>query len=155
MKVGIRVNIKIIAVGNIKEGYINKGIAHFVKKLNAKFSVQTIEISEARLSQNPSENEIEIALNDEGNNILSAITNQNFVVVCDILGKPLTSTVFSRILKRELYQNKKDLTFIIGGSHGLSKTVKKRANLSISFGKMTFPHQLMRLILIEQLSFII
>ncbi len=152
MKVGITLIIRIIAVGNIKEVYLIKGIKHYLAKLVGKINLEIIEIGEERLHRKPSEADIANALSSEGSKIINQLLPNSFILVLDIAGKAISKTVFTRILKRELYQNKRNITFIIGSSHGLSRKVLSKAHQKISFGKMTFPHQLMRLILVEQLS---
>jgi len=128
--------IKIVTVGKLKEKYLKDGIAEYSKRIS-------------RFAAVDSENEK--ILNLEGNRILSKIGDREFVVVLAIEGKTLSSEEFSKQLEQASINGFSTLTFVIGGSLGLSNEVKKRANLSVSFGRLTLPHQLMRLVLVEQI----
>jgi 23S rRNA (pseudouridine1915-N3)-methyltransferase len=132
--------IKIIVVGKLNQKYLNQGIAYYEKQIPSK--VEFIEVSDESTEQG-------IVL--EGERILSKIKDSDFVVALAIKGKIIDSYDFSKLLDQNLTYHQGDLVFIIGGSYGLSEDVLKRANQKISFSQMTFPHQLMRLILIEQI----
>ena len=110
-----------------------------------------IELADEKTPDRASDSENEKILDLEGNRILSKIGDREFVVVLAIEGKTLSSEEFSKQLEQASINGSSTLTFVIGGSLGLSKEVKKRANLSVSFGRLTLPHQLMRLVLIEQI----
>ena len=144
--------INIIAIGNIKEKYIRKGISNNLSILESKFDVKIIEIDEYRLTQNPSNADIQRGLEIEGEKIKKQLDNNSYLIVCDVNGKIISSSTLKKVLVNQLYNYKRSITFIIGGSFGLDESIKRKANLKLSFSKMTFPHQLMRLILIEQLS---
>lgn len=132
--------IKIIVVGKMSHKYLNEGIAYYKKQIPTH-----LEIIEVKDEKN--ENGIQI----EGLQILNKIRESDVVVVLSIEGKMVDSLGFSKLIEEiNLYQQG-DLVFVIGGSYGLSKEVYQRANQQISFSKMTFPHQLMRLILVEQI----
>lgn len=143
--------IKIVTVGKLKEKYLKDGIAEYVKRLSRFASCEMIELADEKTPDNASEAENEKILEIEGNRILSKIGQRDFVVVLAIEGAILTSEEFSKQLEKASINGFSTLTFIIGGSLGLSTKVKKRSNLSISFGRLTFPHQLMKLILVEQI----
>lgn len=143
--------IKIVTVGKLKEKYLKDGIAEYVKRLSRFASCEMIELADEKIPDNASEAENEKILEIEGNRILSKIGQRDFVVVLAIEGAILTSEEFSKQLEKASINGFSTLTFIIGGSLGLSTKVKKRSNLSISFGRLTFPHQLMRLVLVEQI----
>jgi 23S rRNA (pseudouridine1915-N3)-methyltransferase len=132
--------IKIIVVGKLNQKYLNQGIDYYEKQIPSK--VEFIEVSDESTEQG-------IVL--EGERILSKIKDSDFVVALAIKGKIIDSYDFSKLLDQNLTYHQGDLVFIIGGSYGLSEDVLKRANQKISFSQMTFPHQLMRLILIEQI----
>jgi 23S rRNA (pseudouridine1915-N3)-methyltransferase len=146
------VGIKIIAVGNIKESYLREGIQENIKKLSSKFDIDMIEINEYRLGQNPSETEIKKGLEAESEAILNYIDNRSYLIVCDIDGKVISSTSLKKVINNQIYNYKRDVVFVIGSSFGLDDNIKRKANLKLSFSKMTFPHQLMRLLLINHLS---
>ncbi|MFS9151069.1 23S rRNA (pseudouridine(1915)-N(3))-methyltransferase RlmH [Streptococcus infantis] len=143
--------IKIVTVGKLKEKYLKDGIAEYSKRISRFAAVEMIELADEKTPDRASDSENEKILDLEGNRILSKIGDREFVVVLAIEGKTLSSEEFSKQLEQASINGSSTLTFVIGGSLGLSKEVKKRANLSVSFGRLTLPHQLMRLVLIEQI----
>ena len=143
--------IKIVTVGKLKEKYLKDGIAEYSKRISRFAAVEMIELADEKTPDRASDSENEKILDLEGNRILSKIGDREFVVVLAIEGKTLSSEEFSKQLEQASINGSSTLTFVIGGSLGLSKEVKKRANLSVSFGRLTLPHQLMRLVLVEQL----
>ena len=143
--------IKIVTVGKLKEKYLKDGIAEYSKRISRFAAVEMIELADEKTPDRASDSENEKILDLEGNRILSKIGDREFVVVLAIEGKTLSSEEFSKQLEQASINGYSTLTFVIGGSLGLSKEVKKRANLSVSFGRLTLPHQLMRLVLIEQI----
>ena len=143
--------IKLVTVGKLKEKYLKDGIAEYSKRISRFATVEMIELADEKTPDRASDSENEKILNLEGNRILSKIGDREFVVVLAIEGKTLSSEEFSSQLEQASINGSSTLTFVIGGSLGLSKEVKKRANLSVSFGRLTLPHQLMRLVLIEQI----
>ena len=143
--------IKIVTVGKLKEKYLKDGIAEYSKRISRFAAVEMIELADEKTPDRASDSENEKILNLEGNRILSKIGDREFVVVLAIEGKTLSSEEFSKQLEQASINGYSTLTFVIGGSLGLSPQVKKRANLSVSFGRLTLPHQLMRLVLVEQI----
>ena len=143
--------IKIVTVGKLKEKYLKDGIAEYSKRISRFATVEMIELADEKTPDRASDSENAKILCVEGNRILSKIGEREFVVVLAIEGKTLSSEEFSKQLEQASINGSSTLTFVIGGSLGLSKEVKKRANLSVSFGRLTLPHQLMRLVLIEQI----
>lgn len=136
--------IKLICVGKIKEKYLVDGINEYIKRLNPYCKVNIIEIKEVNT------NDINKNIDDEGQAILSNINN-DYVVSLAINGNNLDSIAFSEFIYNHHVYHAKTLTFVVGGSNGLSDAVLKRSDYFLSFGKMTFPHQLMRLMFLEQL----
>jgi len=143
--------IYIIAVGKIKQNYINDGIDFYLKKLRPYCEIEIKEIEEEKVPQNLNEKEKEEILRKEGERILSKIKKGSFVVSLAIEGKEVDSYEFSKFLKATFQSGYREMTFVIGGSLGLWENIKEQSHLNLSFSKMTFPHQLMRLILLEQL----
>ena len=143
--------IKIVTVGKLKEKYLKDGIAEYSKRISRFAAVEMIELADEKTPDRASDSENEKILGLEGNRILSKIGDREFVVVLAIEGKTLSSEEFSSQLEQASINGYSTLTFVIGGSLGLSHQVKNRANLSLSFGRLTLPHQLMRLVLIEQI----
>lgn len=143
--------IKLVTVGKLKEKYLKDGIAEYSKRISRFAAVEMIELADEKTPDRASDSENEKILDLEGNRILSKIWDREFVVVLAIEGKTLSSEEFSKQLEQASINGFSTLTFVIGGSLGLSPQVKKRANLSLSFGRLTLPHQLMRLVLVEQI----
>ncbi len=143
-------NIRIVAVGKIKEKYIQEGIKEFTKRLSRYCSLEVIEIDDEKAPENLSEKEMEIVKKKEGDKILSKIPQNSFIISLEIKGKQLSSEELSKKVEELMVNGINDITFVIGGSLGLSIDVINRSNFKLSFSKMTFPHQLMRLVLLEQ-----
>ncbi|HEW4698139.1 TPA: 23S rRNA (pseudouridine(1915)-N(3))-methyltransferase RlmH [Streptococcus pneumoniae] len=143
--------IKVVTVGKLKEKYLKDGIAEYSKRISRFAKFEMIELSDEKTSDKASESENQKILEIEGQRILSKIADRDFVIVLAIEGKTFFSEEFSKQLEETSIKGFSTLTFIIGGSLGLSSSVKNRANLSVSFGRLTLPHQLMRLVLVEQI----
>ena len=139
--------IKLVTVGKLKEKYLKDGIAEYVKRLGRFTKFEMIELPDDKASHLENQQ----ILDKEGNHILSKINDKEFVIVLAIEGQQFPSEEFSKRLSNVTVRGFSDITFVIGGSLGLSTAVKKRANLMMSFGKLTLPHQLMRLVLVEQI----
>ena len=143
--------IKVVTVGKLKEKYLKDGIAEYTKRISRFAKLEMIELADEKTPDKASELENQKILETEGARILSKVGERDFVVVLAIEGKTFSSEDFSKQLERASINGYSTLTFIIGGSLGLAPVVKNRANLSVSFGRLTLPHQLMRLVLIEQI----
>ena len=143
-------NISIICVGKVKEKYFTAAADEYKKRLSRFTKLEIIEVPDEKIPDNASEKEIENIKNKEGLAILSKLKNSGSVIALCIEGKELTSEQLAEQTERFL-MNGSNLYFIIGGSLGLSDEVKKREDLKLSFGRMTLPHQLMRVVLIEQI----
>ena len=143
--------IKIVTVGKLKEKYLKGGIEEYSKRISRFATVEMIELADEKTPDRASDSENEKILELEGNRIISKIGDREFVIVLAIEGKTLSSEEFSKQLEQASINGYSTLTFVIGGSLGLSPQVKKRANLFLSFGRLTLPHQLMRLVLTEQI----
>ncbi len=141
-------NIKIIAVGKIKEDYVKSATNEYIKRLLPYFRLSIVEIpAEQILDESLAEKYKEI----EGEKILSSIKPDSYVITLEILGKMLSSTELAEKLKEITNSGVQELVFVIGGANGLHKKVSDRANFKLSFSKLTFTHQLMRMILTEQI----
>lgn len=143
-------NIKIITVGKLKEKYLKMGIDEYTKRLGAYCKIELIEVPDEKAPEKLSEAEMLQVKEKEGERILAKIPENAYVFALAIEGKQRTSEEFSKEIEQLGIQGKSNLVFVIGGSLGLSQVVMKRSNTPISFGKMTLPHQLMRLVLVEQ-----
>lgn len=144
-------NINIICVGKIKEKYFTEAINEYSKRLSKYCTFKIVEVNDFGLKENASEAEVNKVKNDEGQLILSKIKPNDYVIALTIDGKAFDSVEFSKYLSDLFVHQVSDIDFIIGGSLGLSDEVVKKADIKVSFSKMTFPHQLMRVILSEQL----
>lgn len=144
-------NITIISVGKLKEKYLKQGIEEYLKRLKSYAKVNIEEVPDEQAPDHLSEAEIEEVKRKEGEKILSKLSQDTYCITLEIEGKQLTSEAFAKKIDDLATYGKSKIAFIIGGSHGLSDEVKKRSDFALSFSKMTYPHQLMRLILVEQI----
>lgn len=143
--------ITLITVGKIKEKYLKDAIAEYSKRLSKYCKLEIIEVADEKTPDNASE-VVEDAVRDkEGERILKCLKDDMFVITLEIAGKMLTSEELSEKIENLGIQGKSHIAFVIGGSIGLGKEVLNRSNYALSFSKMTFPHQLMRVILLEQI----
>ncbi|MDP4084643.1 MAG: 23S rRNA (pseudouridine(1915)-N(3))-methyltransferase RlmH [Bacillota bacterium] len=143
-------NILIVTVGKLKEKYLKQGIEEYLKRLSTYAKVEIIEVSDEKAPEELSELEMEQVKQKEGERILAKVSQDTYVMALAINGKMQSSEELANTLDKLATYGKSKIAFIIGGSLGLSDEVLKRANEKLSFSKMTFPHQLMRLILVEQ-----
>ena len=141
-------NVKFITLGTLKESYLREAAAEYEKRLGAFCRFETVQLKEERLSDNPSESEIKSALSKESEKIFAQIPPRAFCVAMCVEGKQLSSEELARKIG-EVANITADICFIIGSSFGLSDTVKQRADMRLSVSELTFPHQLMRVILLE------
>lgn len=146
-----KMNIKIISVGKLKEKYLVQGISEYTKRLSKYCKVTLIEVADEKAPEKLSEAEMIQVKEKEGERILAKIKEQEYVFALAINGKNPSSEEFADALDNLQTRGKSQFVFVIGGSLGLSTQVLQRSNTQISFGKMTYPHQLMRLILVEQI----
>ena len=144
-------NIKIVCVGKLKEKYFKDGIAEYVKRMSRFAKVKIVQVPDEKAPEKLSPAEMEQVKEIEGKRILDKIKDKEYVYVTAIKGKDRTSEAFAKELSNLTTYGHSDITFVIGGSLGTSDAVNKRADDLISFGKFTMPHQLMRLVLIEQI----
>jgi 23S rRNA (pseudouridine1915-N3)-methyltransferase len=145
------VNIAIFSIGRLKEKYLKQGIAEYLKRLGSYAKVEIIELPDEKAPENLSEAEMEQVKKAEGNKILSKIGQDTYVIALAIDGKQQSSEELAKTIDQLATYGKSKIAFVIGGSLGLSEDVLRRADAKLSFSKMTFPHQLMRLILLEQI----
>lgn len=143
--------IKIIAIGSVKEAGARQLVDEYLKRFNKAYHPLIIELPEARRSKNLSDAQIKQAIDDESKRILDKLFDQDVVILCDVEGTLLSSTQLSDMLIEHFNYQPAPIVFVIGGPDGVNETLKKRANTRLSFSKMTFPHQLLRIMLIEQL----
>lgn len=143
-------NISIVTVGKLKEKFLITGINEYVKRLGPYAKVEVIEVNDEKAPEQLSEAEMLQVKEKEGERILSKVSQDTYVIALAINGQMWSSEKLASELNNLATYGKSKVAFIIGGSLGLSDAVLKRSNAQLSFSKMTFPHQLMRLILVEQ-----
>ena len=143
--------IRIVAVGKLKEKYLREGVAEYAKRLAPFASVELLETREEYMAENPSEAQRQQTLAKEGERLLRLVPERSFLIVLDVKGKLLSSEALAKELASLALQGQSDLTFLIGGAFGLSPAVRERADLRISFSPMPFTHQMVRLLLYEQI----
>ena len=136
--------IKIITVGSIKEKYLKDAINEYLKRLKKYTEIEIIELKDEGLVEKDK------AIKLEGQKIERYLNNKDYIITLEIEGKELTSLEFASKLDN-IFIAHSNITFIIGGSYGLSDQIKEKSNFHLSFSRMTFPHQLFRLILLEQI----
>ena len=144
--------LKILCVGRVKEKFFREGIDHYVKKISPRCRIEIIECPDEPTPDRASARDEEKILQIEGERILSKITRDDRVIALCIDGKCYSSPQLSKLIHRELANAQGTLCLVIGGSLGLAPAVISRADHRLSFSAMTFPHQMMRLILLEQLD---
>lgn len=144
-------NIKILAVGKLKEKYLSEAMAEYLKRLERFAKVEVLEVADRRIPDNASDKQCEQVLAQEGEKILAKIGTGDHVIALCVEAKQHSSVEFAQYLSDCALRGKSDIVFVIGGSLGLSDAVKQRADLRLGISKMTFPHQLMRVLLTEQI----
>lgn len=144
-------NITIVSVGKLKEKYLKMGIDEYVKRLGGYAKIDVIEVPDEKAPEQLSEAEMDIVKKKEGERILAKISQDAYVIALAINGKMKTSEQMAADIEFLMTYGKSKITFVIGGSLGLHEDVLKRADEQQSFGKMTLPHQLMKLVLVEQI----
>lgn len=144
------INVTVIAVGKLKESYLKDGCAEYIKRIGAFAKVNVIEVDEEKCSDKPSQKEIAGVIDKEGERIIKKIPKSALVIPLCIEGREYSSPDFSALIDN-ISLEWSSICFVIGGSFGLSEQVKALGKYKLSFGKMTLPHQLARMVLLEQI----
>ena len=144
-------NITIVSVGKLKEKYLKMGIDEYVKRLGGYAKVDLVEVPDEKAPEQLSDAEMELVKKKEGERILAKISEGTYVIALALNGKMKTSEEMAADLDALMTYGKSKVAFVIGGSLGLHDDVLKRADEKLCFGKMTLPHQLMKLVLVEQI----
>lgn len=144
-------NINIICIGKLKEKYLKDAETEYLKRLLRFCKLKITELAEAPLPENYSEAEKVAALEKEADMVISALSGSDVIISLCVEGKQKSSEDFADFMSKKMVEGKSSFSFIIGSSCGLSEKVKKLSHLKLSFSEMTFPHQLMRVILLEQI----
>ena len=136
--------IKIITIGKLKEAYLKDAINEYLKRLSKYTKIEIIELEDSKIDREQE------ALEEEKDRVMKSINSKDYIITLEIEGKQLTSIEFSELIDKTLISNS-NITFIIGSSYGIHQDIKDMSNYHLSFSKMTFPHQLFRIFLLEQL----
>ncbi len=142
------IRIKIITVGSLKENYLKDAVNEYVKRLKGLCTIELVELKESKLPENPSANEISLALDCEGYKIISQIPQRSYKIALCVEGKMYSSEDMARRIE-SVCTHCSEISFIIGSSYGLSDNVKRSCDMMLSISPMTFPHHLMRVVLLE------
>lgn len=143
--------ITIVTAGKIKEKYLTAGINEFLKRLGPFANVKIVEINEEKMKDNPSEAEKQQTLQQEGQRLLRQVPEGSYLFVLDVYGQQLSSEKLAAKLDSLALHGHSNITFLIGGAFGLSEEVRQAADFRLSFSPMTFTHQMIRLLLVEQI----
>ena len=143
--------IKIYAIGHLKEAYLKQGINEYLERLKPYTQVGIIEVNDESIVDNPSQKDIDIVKNKEGQKVLKLLKSNEYLIGLDLVKKQPTSEKFARYLEDKFVLGGANISFVIGGSYGLSDELKARCNDRIGLSNMTFLHQMTRLILLEQI----
>lgn len=144
-------HIRILCIGKLKEKYLQAGIAEFTKRIGPYAKLEISELEEERMPENPSAAEKAKALEREGERLLRQVKAGSILILLDVAGKNLSSEELAGHFADLAVQGHSDLTFVIGGAFGVSPALRNAANLRLSFSRMTFTHQMVRLLLVEQI----
>jgi len=145
------VNITIVSVGKLKEKYLKMGIEEYVKRLGSYAKIDLVEVADEKAPEQLSDAEMEIVKKKEGERILAKLADGTHVIALAIDGKMKASEEMAADIEKLMTYGTSKISFVIGGSLGLHDDVLKRADEKLSFGRMTLPHQLMKLVLVEQI----
>ncbi len=143
--------ITIIGPGKLKEKYLVAGISEYCKRLSAYTKIEIIEVADEKCPENLSPADMEIVKRKEGERILGRVNSNSYLITLELEGKELSSEELSSKIEDITLKGFSHITFVIGGSLGLHETVREKSHFKLCFSKMTFPHQLMKLILVEQI----
>jgi len=143
--------IRILTVGKLKENFAKEGVKEYSKRLSKFAQIEIVEVDDEKTKENASEIELNLVKDKEGSKLLAKIAEKDYVIALAIKGKTYDSVAFSNHLSDLLNQGNSTIDFVIGGSVGLSDKVLERADEKLSFSDFTFPHQLMRVVLLEQI----
>lgn len=144
-------HITILTVGKIREKYLEQGVGEYLKRLGRYAQVKVIEVAEEQAPETLSLAEQLQVKQRESEHLLRHLREQQYVIALDLQGRQLSSEEFANHLQQLAVSGKSEIAFLIGGSLGLSEEILTRANYHLSFGKLTYPHQLIRLVLVEQI----
>ena len=143
--------IRIYCIGKIKEPFLKEGVLEYLKRLQPYAKTEIVEVADSKVSENPKEAEINKVKDEEGERVLKLLKPSEYLIGLDLNKDEFTSEEFAKFISKKMVEGGSSISFVIGGSYGLSDELKKRCNSFVTLSKMTFLHQMTRLILLEQI----
>ena len=141
----------IVCIGKLKDAYLREGVAEFVKRMRPYGGITITELNESKIGDKPSDADSKQVVAEEGDRLLKAVPKNAYTVLLDVYGKTMSSEELAKTVSKLEVDGVSDMAFIIGGAFGVSDTLRQTANYKLSFSPMTFTHQMVRLLLVEQI----
>ena len=141
----------VVCIGKLKDAYLRDGVAEFVKRMRPYGGITITELNESKIGDKPSDVDRKQVVAEEGNRLLKAVPKNAYTVLLDVYGKTMSSEELAKTVSKLEVDGVSDMAFIIGGAFGVSDTLRQTANYKLSFSPMTFTHQMVRLLLVEQI----
>ena len=141
----------IVCIGKLKDAYLREGVAEFVKRMRPYGGITITELKESKIGDKPSDADRKQVVAEEGDRLLKAVPKNAYTVLLDVYGKTMSSEELAKTVSKLEVDGVSDMAFIIGGAFGVSDTLRQTANYKLSFSPMTFTHQMVRLLLVEQI----
>lgn len=143
--------ITVLCIGKLKASFLKDGVQEYLKRLTSYASVSILELNEERVGDKPNDADRRLAVEAEGERLLTRIKSEQFVFLLDVHGSTMSSEQLSEKLEELGVAGRSDVVFVIGGAFGVSQSLRERADVKLSFGKMTYTHQMIRMLLTEQI----
>lgn len=141
----------VVCIGKLKDAYLRDGVAEFVKRMRPYGGITITELNESKIGDKPSDADRKQVVDDEGERLLKAVPKNAYTVLLDVYGKTMSSEDLAKTVAKLEVDGVSDIAFIIGGAFGVSEALRQSANYKLSFSPMTFTHQMVRLLLVEQI----
>ena len=141
----------VVCIGKLKEAYLRDGVAEFVKRMRPYGGITITELNESKIGDKPSDADRKQVVDDEGERLLKAVPKNAYTVLLDVYGKTMSSEELAKTVAKLEVDGVSDMAFIIGGAFGVSEALRQSVNYKLSFSPMTFTHQMVRLLLVEQI----
>ena len=141
----------IVCIGKLKDAYLREGVAEFVKRMRPYGGITITELNESKIGDKPSDADRKQVVAEEGDRLLKAVPKNAYTVLLDVYGKTMSSEELAKTVSKLEVDGVSDMAFIIGGAFGVSDTLSQTSNYKLSFSPMTFTHQMVRLLLVEQI----
>jgi len=141
----------VVCIGKLKDAYLRDGVAEFVKRMRPYGGITITELNESKIGDKPSDADRKQVVDDEGERLLKAVPKNAYTVLLDVYGKTMSSEDLAKTIAKLEVDGVSDMAFIIGGAFGVSEALRQSVNYKLSFSPMTFTHQMVRLLLVEQI----